>query len=114
MAIQVSPLEVLVLKKLTIINHALAKQLPGTAGIEQKALVQVLNEITLRADTDNAKKFVPEGLPMSVVDWLQERMDNCHRIAAQKKGADRESWLQDSRYFAEAVNALTSGERTDG
>jgi hypothetical protein len=53
MAINVTPVEVLVLKKLCLINHALGKSLSGAAGIEQRALVQVLNDITLRADADN-------------------------------------------------------------
>lgn len=48
--IQVSPIEILVLKKLVLINHALGNAIPGQAGVEQRALTQVLNDITLRAD----------------------------------------------------------------
>lgn len=48
--IEISRLEVLVLKKLVLINHALGKTLPGQAGVEQLTLTKVLNEITLRAD----------------------------------------------------------------
>jgi hypothetical protein len=48
--ISISPIEVLVLKKLVIINHALGKTISGQAGVEQLALTQVLNDITLRAD----------------------------------------------------------------
>jgi len=51
--IEISRLEVLVLKKLVLINHALAKTIGGSAGKEQAALVSVLNDITLRADLDN-------------------------------------------------------------
>ena len=51
--IEISKLEVLVLKKLVLINHALAKTLSGSAGAEQSALVGVLNDITLRADLAN-------------------------------------------------------------
>lgn len=108
MAIHLAPYEVLALKKLAIVNHALAEQLPGSAGREQFALVQVLVNVATRAETDNAKKLVPAGLPMPVADWLQERLDNCQRLAAQKKGKDRDGWLQDARYFAEALNAIAA------
>jgi hypothetical protein len=53
MSIEIDPLEVMVLKKLVLINHALAKQLSGSAGREQASLVRVLNDITLRADLAN-------------------------------------------------------------
>ena len=49
-AITISPIELLVLKKLVIINHALGKTIGGAPGTEQLALTQVLNDITLRAD----------------------------------------------------------------
>jgi hypothetical protein len=61
--IEISPIEVLVLKKLVLINHALGKTLSGPAGNEQLALVQVLNEITLRADLANLTRPTPEGKP---------------------------------------------------
>jgi hypothetical protein len=52
--IAIDRLEVLALKKLVLINHALAKSLSDPiAAREQKALVSVLNDITLRADLDN-------------------------------------------------------------
>ncbi len=53
MAIDITPLEVLVLKKLVLINHALATKIAGSASREQLALTKTLNEITLRADLDN-------------------------------------------------------------
>lgn len=58
--IEIDPLEVLVLKKLVLINHALAKQISGTAGREQAALVSVLNDITLRADLANQTRRTSE------------------------------------------------------
>ena len=52
--ITIDKLEVLALKKLVLINYALAKQLSDPMSVrEQKALVSVLNDITLRADADN-------------------------------------------------------------
>ena len=48
--ITITPLEVMVLKKLVLINHALAKAISGQAGVKQLTLTQVLNDITLRAD----------------------------------------------------------------
>lgn len=52
--ITIDKLEVLVLKKLVLINYALAKSLSDhRAAAEQKALVSVLNDIALRADADN-------------------------------------------------------------
>ena len=52
--ITIDRIEVLALKKLVLINYALAKSLsdPGAAR-EQRALVGVLNDITLRAALDN-------------------------------------------------------------
>jgi|HubBroStandDraft_3_1064219.scaffolds.fasta_scaffold253004_4 hypothetical protein len=54
--ITIDKLEVLALKKLVLINHALAKSLSNPmAAREQKALVSVLNDVVLRADLDNQK-----------------------------------------------------------
>lgn len=53
MAIEISSVEVLVLKKLVLINMALAGQISEPAASEQKALARVLNDITLRADLDD-------------------------------------------------------------
>jgi len=104
--IKLSPIEVLALKKLTLINHALAGQLSGIAQSEQKALVQVLNDVTLRAADDLAKNDKRLGLEMDVSEWIQERLDNCHRHASTKTGKDREGWLEDARYFAAALHAI--------
>lgn len=52
--ITIDKLEVLALKKLVLINHALSQSLSNPmAAREQKALVSVLNAVVLRADMDN-------------------------------------------------------------
>lgn len=53
-AIEISPIEVLALKKLALINGALAQSLNDpTARREQSALLSVLMEVTARADLAN-------------------------------------------------------------
>lgn len=53
-AVEIDAIEVLALKKLVLINHALAQALQDRgARSEQIALVSVLNGITLRADLAN-------------------------------------------------------------
>lgn len=44
----------------------------------------------------------------AVVAWLKEREDNCHRIAKQKFGADRNGWLEDAKFFHAAIAYLTA------
>ena len=50
---EISPVEVLALKKLAVINGALAKSLTGMASVEQTALVRVLIDVLNRADVAN-------------------------------------------------------------
>lgn len=53
-SIEISPIEVLALKKLALINGALAKGLEGAgARREQNALLAVLMDVTRRADLAN-------------------------------------------------------------
>ncbi len=59
--IEISPVEVLALKKLVLVNHALLQTLEGRASRrEQTALLTVLNDITIRADIAN---HLPEPKP---------------------------------------------------
>lgn len=51
--ISISPLELLALKKLVLINDALGRTIKGRAEQEQRALTSILNEIVLRADLAN-------------------------------------------------------------
>lgn len=54
-AIEITTIELLALKKLSLINGALAKSLTGTAAREQIALLRVLIDVINRADLANAK-----------------------------------------------------------
>jgi hypothetical protein len=51
--IEISPIEVLALKKLALINGALAQTLSGRAGIETTALLSILMDVVGRADLAN-------------------------------------------------------------
>lgn len=53
-SIEISPIEVMALKKLALVNGALAKTLTGTAAREQGALLRVLIEVVSRAEIANA------------------------------------------------------------
>lgn len=46
--------------------------------------------------------------PAKVVEWLQERHDNCIRHAASKIGDDRDGWLEDAYHFELALTCLKS------
>jgi hypothetical protein len=50
---------------------------------------------------------VPEpSEPMSALEWARERLANTTRIAAEKTGADRASWLEDEAYWRDVVAKL--------
>lgn len=50
-------------------------------------------------------------MAISLTSWIQERLDNCHRIAAGKSGSDRDGWLEDATYFAGVLMALAEADR---
>lgn len=53
---------------------------------------------------------------LSLADWLQERHENTLRLAKQKRGEDRDGWLEDAWYLAnarEAVRLLTEAAADD-
>lgn len=53
-SIEITNVELLALKKLALINGALAKSLSGQASVEQTALTRVLVDVLSRADVANA------------------------------------------------------------
>jgi len=56
MKVEISQIELMALKKLALINDALAKSLSGTAAREQSALLRVLVDVVSRADLANAEE----------------------------------------------------------
>ena len=48
--------------------------------------------------------------PISLLEWLKERHENCARLADQKTGDDQTGWLEDEKYFALAINTLAKAE----
>lgn len=104
MAIEVSPLETQVLRwahgiLVEAVKSPEAQKSYGSA-------LEMLRQFVERAEFDAKFKHEPEGLPLPVADWLQERLDNCHRLASQKTGKDREGWMQDAAFFHAAIVAL--------
>lgn len=45
-----------------------------------------------------------------VVSWLQERLDNCLRIAKSKSGVDRLGWIDDAQHFHAAIETIKALE----
>lgn len=54
-AISVTGLDVLCLKKLSLVSHALADKIGGSAGLEQTALAGVLDEVIRKVELAAAK-----------------------------------------------------------
>lgn len=50
---------------------------------------------------------------MTPQQFIRERLDNCHAIAATKTVRDRQGWLQDAEHFAAVLEGLAANERYD-
>jgi hypothetical protein len=48
---------------------------------------------------------------MTPAEFIRERLDNCHAIAATKSGRDRDGWLKDAEMFSGALEAMADKER---
>lgn len=59
---------------------------------------------------ENLKERKPlDSLPAAdVIEWLQERAANCRRLAVLSKSKDVEGWLDDARYFDNAIALLSN------
>ncbi len=108
MSIEVSPIEI---QCLHWAHGILSQAIKTPRGQEMAPALAMLRQLIERAEfATKFKPAPPEGLPLNVSDWLQERLDNCHRIASQRTGKDRTGWLQDAAYFHAAIVALAASQ----
>jgi len=50
---------------------------------------------------------------IDVMNWLEERRDNCRRIAAERSGNDRNGWLDDYEHFSAAIALIEARNREE-
>jgi hypothetical protein len=56
---------------------------------------------------------VPIITRKDLVNWMKMRKENCLILAAQRRGEDRDGWLEDAAYFEAAVLDLEYLERNN-
>jgi hypothetical protein len=49
---------------------------------------------------------------LTLAEWLEERYQNCLRLAEHKRGEDRRGWLEDAEYFRLA-REMVKGQRNE-
>lgn len=54
-SVSVNGIELIALKKLSLVSHALAQKIGGTAGEEQKCLASVLDDVIRQIEINAAK-----------------------------------------------------------
>jgi hypothetical protein len=65
-------------------------------------VIDALTDLAERRESETRAERIEEdtaGLPLTVEDWVAERLANTTRIAMTKTGADRASWIEDGRYW---------------
>lgn len=61
------------------------------------------------AATDNLRSNPYEVyVAGDLIEWVQERYDNCIRIANQKQGSDKFGWLMDAVHFERILKVLAA------
>jgi hypothetical protein len=45
--------------------------------------------------------------PISLLEWIDERLQNCLRIAQNKQGDDRDGWIEDAAYFTAIKDSVS-------
>ena len=56
-------------------------------------------------------KWIPDFSREQVIRWLEERRDNCTRLASLMPAPDRDGWLEDGAYFEAAVRMLANATK---
>jgi hypothetical protein len=51
---------------------------------------------------------------MTLIEWLYERLDNCNRLAKEKRGADKAGWIEDASYFEAAIDMASDAATLRG
>ena len=79
----------------------------------KRELVSILWANIDNVDLFRGNRIDPPGGD-SVIEWLQDRLENCYRIAATKSGEDRAGWIEDARYFEAAIQAIVPDKSKEG